>query len=228
MEFRLHSKFIPALKEMPFYNCRYIYSFLRNWRLTIYNYSKKFMKSKLFLSLLVALLVLLIACERRGRKFGGVDAPESGSEVVAPESATVVAEVNVAAVAPKVAGELDGKALFAANCSACHQIAGTGVPGAFPPLVNSPYVLSDNVERMASIMIYGLQGPINVLGTTYASIMAPLGATLKDEELAAIATYVRSAWGNTASPIKTDVFAAMRQKWGSRSFFQISELGEEK
>lgn len=189
------------------------------------------MKTKILLSLIIAILTSLVGCERRSQDFGGVETPENSpaySSSETPSAATEIAAVNVASVAPKIAGELDGKALFAANCSACHQIGGTGVPGAFPPLVNSPYVIGDNVQRMASIMLYGLQGPINVLGTTYNSVMAPLGATLKDDELAAIATYVRSAWGNAASPVSADVFAELRQKWGTRSMFQISELGEEK
>lgn len=177
------------------------------------------------------MLATFSGCERRSKDFGGTETPDNApsySSSATPSAATEVAAVNVAAVAPKVAGELDGKALYAANCSACHQIGGTGVPGAFPPLVNSPYVIGDNVERMASIMIYGLQGPINVLGTTYASVMAPLGGSLKDDELAAIAAYVRSAWGNSAAPVSAEVFTQARQKWGTRSMFQISELGEEK
>ena len=81
---------------------------------------------------------------------------------------------------------------------------------------------------MASIKQYGHSVPINVLGTTYQSAMAPLGAQFKDEELAAIATHVRTSWSNKAGPVDAKVFAAMRQKWGSRGPFAIAELGEEK
>ena len=111
-----------------------------------------------------------------------------------------------------------------ANCAACHQVTGQGVPGAFPPLAPSEYVTGDNVERLAAIMIYGLMGPIEVNGVTYNSVMAPLGATLGDEELAAIGTYIRSNWGNSSSPVGADVFAGTRTKYGARGPFQITEF----
>lgn len=179
---------------------------------------------------LIFLAVVLVACERDTRDYAGkAKIPNSGPEYKVTESISdMPGKTNIAEVAPKVAGgPLDGEALYATNCSACHQITGQGVPGAFPPLVGSPYVTGDKTDRMAAIMIYGLMGPINVMGTTYNSAMAPLGA-LPDEELAAIATYIRSAWGNSAGPVGPEVFKEARAKWGTRSMFQISELGEEK
>jgi mono/diheme cytochrome c family protein len=77
-------------------------------------------------------------------------------------------------------------------------------------------------------MLYGLMGPIHVNGNLYNNVMAPLGGTLKDDELAAIATYIRGAWSNKAAPVGPEVFAAQRTKWGARGMFQIAELGEEK
>jgi len=65
------------------------------------------------------------------------------------------------------------------------------------------------------------------LGTTYASAMAGLGAQFNDEELAAIATYIRSSWSNSAGPVGAEVLAEMRKKWGTRGPFNIQELGEE-
>lgn len=133
----------------------------------------------------------------------------------------------VADVMPQPAGAIDGAKLYAATCAACHQVTGAGVPGAFPPLDGSPYVTSAKTDRMASIMLYGLSGPINVKGTVYQSAMPPQGQ-LKDAELAAIATYVRSSWSNKAEPVDAAVFAEMRKKWGARGPFNINELGEEK
>ena len=76
-------------------------------------------------------------------------------------------------------------------------------------------------------MVYGLQGPIKVLGKEYNSVMAPLGATLDDEALSDIATYVRSSWSNKASKVSADVITNARKKYGSRSMFNIDELGRE-
>jgi len=183
---------------------------------------KKFHIIKLLLCLA---LIWFWACERTSQEVGGVSRKQD-SKVVA-QVTTIPEPAYVQAVAPGGAGSgPDGEALFVQNCAACHQASGAGIPGAFPPLAKSPYVTSDNTERMASIMIYGLSGPIKVLGNDYSGVMAPLGH-LKDQELAAIATYVRSAWGNSAEPVAAEVFTNARTKWGSRSMFTIQELGEE-
>ena len=184
------------------------------------------MKKQHILAVLTVLCISLLACERGWRDQGGktkpLGAPEYASE---PETTLKRTVSHVAAVAPSGAGP-DGASLYAKNCAACHQATGQGIPSVFPPLDASSYVTGDDVGRLAAIMIYGLMGPINVNGTTYNSVMAPLG-TLGDDELAAIATYVRSAWSNEAGPVEASVFAETRTKWGARSMFQISELGEE-
>lgn len=76
-------------------------------------------------------------------------------------------------------------------------------------------------------MLYGLSGPITVKGITYTTVMTPFGSQLKDEELAAIATYVRNAWSNKAKAVDAKIFVEMRKKWGTHSLFTIAELGEE-
>jgi len=178
-----------------------------------------------------ALLFTFTSCERQNRSFAGKSkdvGEEVKYDVLASVSKAPAKNAGVESVLPKGpgGGAIDGQALFIKNCSACHQATGLGLPGVFPPLAKSPYVTSDKLERMASIMIYGLAGPISVLGTTYTSVMAPLG-TLPNEELAAIATYVRSSFGNTSGPVEPGVFQASRDKFGSRGPFNINELGAE-
>lgn len=174
---------------------------------------------------------MLVACERQGRQEGAKSGAPLSAPTYQPSSDatlhTTSGSVTVAGVMPGDGAVLSGEALYQKNCSACHQITGQGVPGAFPPLDGSSYVTGANVERMASIMLYGLKGPITVKGNTFNSVMAPLGPQLKDEELAAIATYVRGAWTNKSGPVEAAVFAAMRSKWGTRAQFEISELGSE-
>ena len=84
-----------------------------------------------------------------------------------------------------------------ANCTVCHQPNGLGIPGAFPPLAGSEWALG-NPERVAVIVMNGLMGPIDVKGATFNSAMPGLGAALSDEQIAAVATFVRgnSEWGN--------------------------------
>ncbi len=166
-----------------------------------------------------------VACERRSKEQAGKNLVPQSSP--APSDATISAATNIAEVAPNRGPEpVDGKATYTQICAVCHQATGLGVPGAFPPLDGSPYVTSDNVERMASIMLYGLKGPIKVKGTEFNSLMLPQGQ-LSNEQLAAVATFVRSSWTNKAGAVDPSVFAKMREKWGNRAQFEISELGAE-
>ncbi len=186
--------------------------------------------NSLFFLCLAIVCLSTIACERTSEPYAAKkDQPEGAPKYTVNESVSVVSrDTNIEEVAPKGASALpDGAALFAANCVACHQANGQGVPGVFPPLDGSPYV-TDNVDRMGAIMIYGLMGPISVKGTVYNNVMAPMGSTLNDAQLAAIASYVRSAWSNKAEPVDPAVFTNLRQKWGTRGPFAITELGEEK
>lgn len=171
----------------------------------------------------------ILACDRTDQPYGAArtDATAPTYAAIADVSG-VTGKTFVKDVLPQGDEVPDGKLLFSQSCAACHQLTGQGMPGAFPPLDGSPYVVGDNVDRMASIMLYGLQGPITVKGAQYNSVMAPLGGAFNDAQLAAIATYIRSAWTNKAGEVKADVFTKMRSKWGTRSMFTIQELGEEK
>lgn len=111
----------------------------------------------------------------------------------------------------------DGKAVFSTTCIACHQATGQGLPGMFPPLVGSEYVLGGS-ERMVAIVMGGVQGPITVKGMTYgATMMPPQGLMLTDEKIAQVLTYVRRSWGNNASVVTEEMVAAGRKKYGTRT-----------
>lgn len=179
---------------------------------------------------LVGVLVTatFVACERTDRDLAGVKrsrAPENPPYTAVADEGSSNTKTTVAAVLPEGEPVLDGKALFASNCAACHQVTGTGVPSVFPPLNKSHYVTSDNIERIAAISLYGLHGEIEVNGTKYNSVMAPLGGVLDDKKLAAILTYIRGAWDNKAGAVAPEAIAATRKKWGTRGFFKIEELG---
>ncbi len=103
---------------------------------------------------------------------------------------------------------VDGKALFAAQCVACHQATGKGLPGVFPPLDGSEWVLGD--ERvLANILLHGINGEMVVAGATYNGAM-PAFAQLTDAELAGLATYIRSSWSNTAAPVEESLVTRER------------------
>jgi mono/diheme cytochrome c family protein len=109
------------------------------------------------------------------------------------------------------ASAADGKALYA-TCMACHQANGQGIPGAFPPLAESEWV-NGPVENLIRIQLRGLMGPITVKGVEYNSMM-PANATMSDEEVAAVLTYIRSNFGNTSGPVTADQVKALRDEVG--------------
>jgi mono/diheme cytochrome c family protein len=103
----------------------------------------------------------------------------------------------------------DGQQVFNANCVACHQATGKGLPGVFPPLDGSEWVNGD-ARVLANIVLHGVTGEIGVAGQTYKGSM-PTFAQLGDAELAAVLSHVRSAWSNKSAPIKSELMAAERK-----------------
>jgi len=105
-----------------------------------------------------------------------------------------------------------GERLYKNNCAACHQAEGQGVPGVFPPLAGSPWVVGSE-ERFVKILLRGLSGPIEVMGNTYNGNMPSYGENglgWDDRDIHAISTYVRQAWGNGAPPVAEETVAAVR------------------
>ncbi len=128
----------------------------------------------------------------------------------------------------------DGGQLYTLYCSACHGADGKGATGGtFPPLAESPW-LGGDPDRAAKVVLHGLHGPVDVLGKTYNLEMPPQGAVLPDDQIAAILTYVRSAWGNTASPVTPEsvktIRAASHRKtaWTAPEILKLHPLPLEK
>ena len=86
------------------------------------------------------------------------------------------------------ATEVDGSKAYAANCAGCHQAEGQGVPGAFPPLKGNELIVK-NPGYAATVVLFGLQGEIEVQGATFNGAMPPLGH-LDDATVAAAVNHV--------------------------------------
>jgi mono/diheme cytochrome c family protein len=110
--------------------------------------------------------------------------------------AVVCSAGSALAQAPGAAAP-SGEDMFKQNCSACHQVTGKGIPGAFPALAGDPFVVGPP-ERVASTVVHGRGG------------MPTFGPELTDVQISTILTYVRSAWGNQASAITPDMVAKVR------------------
>jgi len=120
------------------------------------------------------------------------------AQVAAAPSAAAAAEDPNKKWTP---GELKalGEKVYAANCVACHQATGKGMPPAFPALDGSKLVTGAKGAQIA-LVLNGKQG------TAMASF-----ARLSDSELAAVITYTRTAWGNKAGEVTPAEIKAARK-----------------
>lgn len=108
-----------------------------------------------------------------------------------------------------------GKKLFARQCQQCHQAEGQGIPGVYPPLAGSEWVVGD--ERLpAKILLLGMNGPITVKGESYNGNMPPVGMW-SDRDIASVLSYIRYSWGNEASMVEETTVAAVRKELEGRN-----------
>ncbi len=123
---------------------------------------------------------------------------------------------DLGGVSAAVTGAVDGAAVFASRCAACHQAQGQGLPGVFPPLAGSEWVMGKD-STTAAIVLFGVTGPLSVKGENYNGAMPAFGALLTDAEIAAVLSHVRAQWGNQASPVRPDTIAAARSAHSGRT-----------
>jgi len=89
----------------------------------------------------------------------------------------------------------DGRRLYEVSCGACHQSDGGGKKGVASPLAGSEWVLGAD-PVLIRIALDGIRGPIEVKGVRYQLEMPAIRHIYDDQQMAAILTYVRRAWGN--------------------------------
>lgn len=115
-------------------------------------------------------------------------------------------------------------------CITCHQESGTGLQQAgYPTLVNQQWVTGDE-ERLIKLALHGLYGPMDVMGNHYDGQvpMMPFKGLLNDEEIAAVLTYVRNAFGNKASVVQPETVQRVREATKDRNdFYTPDELLKE-
>lgn len=133
-------------------------------------------------------------------------APSGGSAGHAAES-----KPSVQSALPSAAQITHGEAVFTANCAACHQASGEGLPGAFPPLKGNPAVNDADPTLHIHTVIFGAHG-LTIGGVSYASQMPPFGPQLSDQDVADVIDYERSTWGNHAPPVSAADVARIRSQ----------------
>lgn len=130
------------------------------------------------------------------------DAPTPEAAAPAP-AAVEVAAAPAVATTPAAAAELSkdelvkaGEKVYNANCAACHQATGKGLPPNFPSLVGSA-VIAGPVDAQIAQVIKG------------KNLMPPFGS-LSDADIAAVTTYTRNSWGNSSGVAQAGQVAAAR------------------
>ncbi len=115
-------------------------------------------------------------------------------------------------------------------CVTCHQADGKGLAASgFPPLTGTNWV-TGNQERLIKLALKGLLGPIEVQGKNYPGQvpMTPFGGLLKDDELAAVLTYVRNSFGNQAAAISPEQVKKVRMATeNKKDFYSPDQLLKE-
>ncbi len=116
-----------------------------------------------------------------------------------------------------------GQAKFLEICAVCHSPDGKGMFGLGPPLAGSEWVAGDKKAAPLRIVLAGLGGPIAVAGgkaykqPDIGPLMPGLAGNLKDEEIAGVLTFLRTAFGNSADAVTAAEVAAERKELGARS-----------
>ena len=116
-------------------------------------------------------------------------------------------EVNDNLEKGKIVG---GEKIYIDYCSACHQGNGKGDAARFPPLAGASWV-TGNKTKLIQVILNGLEGSVEVNGTTYNGTM-PRNNFLSDAEIAEVLTYIRQNFGNKASSVTKDEVKALREK----------------
>ncbi|WP_206441563.1 cytochrome c [Amphritea opalescens] len=120
------------------------------------------------------------------------------------------AEKSTAAMLLEASPKMElGARLYLDNCNACHFSTGRGADGVFPELVGNSMVLANEQGGFLDVILNGAEMPSTA--TRPARLRMPgFRDRLSDDEVAALASFVRQAWGNNAQPITAKAVSEVR------------------
>lgn len=124
-----------------------------------------------------------------------------------------------------------GEALFTSVCQTCHGADGGGVKSLAPPLNQSEWV-TGNKDKLISIVLFGLTGPVKVNGHVYqtpevSGDMPGIGydKDMPSEDIAQLLSFIRRSWRNNADKVTTEEVNKVRTKLtGREKAFTEAEL----
>jgi mono/diheme cytochrome c family protein len=108
-----------------------------------------------------------------------------------------------------------GQAIYRDTCSACHGLDGKGVPNLFPAL-SAPSVRAQDPSAAIRVVLRGARS-VATKDEPTAPAMPSFGWQLKDDQVAAVLTFIRNSWGSAAKPISATDVSKARSKLANRS-----------
>lgn len=103
-----------------------------------------------------------------------------------------------------------GARLYLDNCGACHTVSGRGAPRTIPSLVGNSLVTADQAGGLITVILKGARMP-STREAPSALAMPGFAHRLTDEEVAVLASFVRSAWTNDAGSVDEALVGKIRQ-----------------
>jgi mono/diheme cytochrome c family protein len=101
-----------------------------------------------------------------------------------------------------------GQEIYKNHCEGCHGAEGREQPGAAPNIAGAPSVIGAPGVPIR-VLLHGKEGPVG--------LMPAHGELLNDAEIAAVLTYIRRAWGQTAAPISAAAVQQVRAATAGRT-----------
>jgi mono/diheme cytochrome c family protein len=93
-----------------------------------------------------------------------------------------------------------GETVYKTHCASCHAADGRGMPPQYPPLAGNPSIQMQSAVNPIRMVLNG-GFPPGTMGNRMPYGMPPFAQTLSDDEVAAVVTYIRAAWGNRGAAI---------------------------
>jgi mono/diheme cytochrome c family protein len=113
--------------------------------------------------------------------------------------------------APAASAALGAKR-YEEHCADCHGAQGEGSHGVAPALRGNRSVVMDTPNNVIRIVLGGGYGPATA-ANPHPHGMPPYAIALSNDEVAAVVSYIRSAWGHRASAVNS--VAVDRQRGGA-------------
>jgi mono/diheme cytochrome c family protein len=93
-----------------------------------------------------------------------------------------------------------GKPIYDRECASCHGATGLGAPPHYPPLAGNQSIQMVSAVNAIRMVLNGGYPP-GTTGNPMPHGMPPFAQRLSDDEIAAVVTYIRTAWGNRGGPV---------------------------